>query len=76
VFFVDELERSAKVNPSRHVIDRDGEVQRRRMRDGSEFRVVKVFYEPAALTARLEGLGWAIQIESTPRLIYGTGRAR
>ena len=34
----------------------------RRLTDGSTFRVVKHFLEPAELTARLRGLGWECTI--------------
>jgi demethylmenaquinone methyltransferase/2-methoxy-6-polyprenyl-1,4-benzoquinol methylase len=37
---------------------------RRRLADGSEHRVVKVFPEPAALTASLTELGWAARVWS------------
>ncbi|NUR48716.1 MAG: class I SAM-dependent methyltransferase [Hamadaea sp.] len=39
----------------------DGVVERR-LTDGSTFRVVKHFLEPAELTARLRGLGWECTI--------------
>lgn len=34
----------------------------RRLDDGSEHRVVKVFYDPATLTGRLAELGWSAQV--------------
>ncbi len=40
-----------------HRPDRSGAVERR-LNDGREFRVVKVFYEPAVLERRLHSLGW------------------
>jgi hypothetical protein len=35
---------------------------RRRLRDGSEYRVVKLFYSPAELAASLAELGWTATI--------------
>lgn len=56
-----------------HVLpDRDAGVVTRRLNDGREFRIVKVFWEPAALTARLDGLDWAARLAQTPRyFVYG-----
>ena len=45
----------------------------RRLRDGSEHRVVKVYYSPAALAARLAELGWSARIrETSTPLLVGT----
>jgi SAM-dependent methyltransferase len=45
----------------------------RRLRDGSEHRVVKVFYSPAELAARLAELGWSASIhEAGVGLLVGT----
>jgi SAM-dependent methyltransferase len=47
----------------------------RRLPDGSDRRVVKVFYSPAELTARLAKLGWAASIrESSLGVLVGTAR--
>jgi SAM-dependent methyltransferase len=47
----------------------------RRLRDGSEHRVVKVFYSPAELAARLAELGWSASIrEADVGLLVGTAR--
>lgn len=49
----------------------------RRLRDGSEHRVVKVFYSPAELAARLTELGWTASIRETrDPLLVGTARPR
>jgi SAM-dependent methyltransferase len=47
----------------------------RRLRDGSQHRVVKVYYTPGELAARLAELGWSTEIRetSTPVLV-GTAR--
>jgi hypothetical protein len=47
----------------------------RRVRDGSEHRVVKVFYSPAELAVRLAELGWSATIrEASVGLLVGTAR--
>jgi demethylmenaquinone methyltransferase/2-methoxy-6-polyprenyl-1,4-benzoquinol methylase len=47
----------------------------RRLRDGSDHRVVKVYYSPAELTARLAGLGWTASIrQAGVGLLVGTAR--
>jgi SAM-dependent methyltransferase len=47
----------------------------RRLRDGSDHRVVKVYYSPAELTARVAELGWTASIrEASVGLVVGTAR--
>jgi demethylmenaquinone methyltransferase/2-methoxy-6-polyprenyl-1,4-benzoquinol methylase len=47
----------------------------RRLRDGSEHRVVKVFHAPAILAAARAELGWESQVGSVgPILIAGTAQ--
>jgi demethylmenaquinone methyltransferase/2-methoxy-6-polyprenyl-1,4-benzoquinol methylase len=48
-----------------------GGVVRRRLNDGREFDIVKIFYEPDDLRARLGG-GWRGYVRATPKyFIYG-----
>lgn len=55
--------------------DADAGVVTRKLNDGREFRVVKIFHEPAALNARLAGLGFKAGIARTPRyFIHGAAR--
>lgn len=50
----------------------DAGVVTRKLNDGREFRIVKWFWEPQALTARLAKLGWSAAIVQTPAyFIYG-----
>ena len=45
----------------------------RRLRDGSEYRAVKMFYSPAELAAKLAGLGWTATIrEVAVPILAGT----
>lgn len=56
-----------------HVLPgRERGVVTRKLNDGREFRIVKVFYEPAALAAKLDALGWDAKLAQTPHyFIYG-----
>jgi SAM-dependent methyltransferase len=48
-------------------------VSERRLEDGRTFHVVKVFYEPSDLQARLEGLGWSASVSKTATFfLYGS----
>lgn len=48
----------------------------RRLDDGREFQIYKLFYEPANLQDRLMGLGWECEIsETTTFFIYGHGKS-
>ena len=49
---------------------------RRRLGD-REYTIVKVFYEPEGLEAKLNGLGWEAGVRSAgDDLLHGTARAR
>jgi trans-aconitate methyltransferase len=56
-----------------HVLTgRETGIVTRKLNDGREFRIVKVFYQPAELAAKLEPLGWKSHLVQTPRyFIYG-----
>jgi len=56
-----------------HVLPgRDASIVGRKLNDGREFRIVKVFYEPAALAAKLAPLGFRADLSQTARyFIYG-----
>jgi 2-polyprenyl-3-methyl-5-hydroxy-6-metoxy-1,4-benzoquinol methylase len=51
------------------------EIIQRRLGDGSQYRLVKVFVDPAELTARLHALGWSCRIRRD-RDDWVTGEAR
>jgi SAM-dependent methyltransferase len=57
--------------------DRHAGIVTRRLDDGREFRIVKVFHEPAALDARLAQLGLESHFAQSARyFIYGAVRER
>ena len=57
-----------------HVLTAQGDgVVTRRLNDGREFRIVKMFYEPADLTERLRQIGWNAALDRTANyFIYGS----
>jgi ubiquinone/menaquinone biosynthesis C-methylase UbiE len=61
MFFTDDAHRDA----DELEFGEDSPLVRRRLNDGSPFRVVKVPYEPAQLEARLRELGWEITVTAT-----------
>jgi hypothetical protein len=71
-FLIDNRRDPTRPPTDPYVIDEADDVQRRRLSDGSEHRVVKVFYEPAQLAERLRQLGWDSQLVGTLRFIYGS----
>jgi hypothetical protein len=58
-----------------HVLpERSATVLQRRLNDGREYRVYKVFYDGDELTRRLADLGWRFEIEETRNyFMYGAG---
>ena len=55
--------------------DRHAGIVTRKLDDGREFRIVKVFWEPMTLADRLRGLGFEADIGATARyFVYGSAR--
>lgn len=72
VFFVDNRGVAEASRPEAPV-DRARTTERRSLNDGRTFEIVKVYYEPRSLTARLEPLGWRAALRVTDNFfIYGT----
>jgi SAM-dependent methyltransferase len=57
-----------------HVLPGQGDaVVTRRLNDGREFRIVKLFYEPVDLSERLRRIGWNAALDCTANyFIYGS----
>jgi hypothetical protein len=71
VFFVDSLAEQGATARDQAPLDDSG-VTRRRLNDGREFDIVKVYYEPASLERRLQALGWTGWIRASGRhFLYG-----
>ena len=60
-----------------HVLPgRDAGVVTRKLNDGREFRIVKLFYRPEELAAKLSALGWRAEIRQTEHyFIHGQASA-
>jgi demethylmenaquinone methyltransferase/2-methoxy-6-polyprenyl-1,4-benzoquinol methylase len=74
VAFVEEDDRAADYDDV-YPID-DVPAARRRLADGREFEIVKVFWRPEELEERLRSSGWDITVRRFgPTYLYGTGRS-
>jgi SAM-dependent methyltransferase len=71
VFLIDNR-RPERSWPTADVVDETPDVQHRTLNDGSAHRLVKIFYEPDNLAARMAELGWRAEIAATSLFIYGT----
>jgi SAM-dependent methyltransferase len=76
VFFIDSSRHDLASAVDHKLSDPEDPTMLRRLADGSEYRIVKRFYEPEPLRQRLAGLGWKIEVHSTSSFfIYGHGSA-
>jgi SAM-dependent methyltransferase len=66
VFFIDSLDDPTSSALDHPLPDASG-IAHRRLNDGREFNVVKIFYEPAVLERRLHQLGWSGRAASSGR---------
>src|SRR5262245_58686248 len=72
VAFVDEDDRVAHFDDVR--VAAGVPVARRSLRDGREFEIVKVFWEPQELATKLRELGWNISVRRVAdSFLYGVG---
>ena len=70
-FFIDSLFEPTSTAVDHQTPDRSGSAQRR-LNDGREFRIVKLFYEPAALEKQLIEKGWQGWVRSSGNFfLYG-----
>jgi demethylmenaquinone methyltransferase/2-methoxy-6-polyprenyl-1,4-benzoquinol methylase len=56
------------------VVEYGQDLHRRRLGNGSEYRVVKVMYEPDELETAIEREGWRVELAGTRRFIFGRAR--
>ncbi|MFN8484663.1 MAG: class I SAM-dependent methyltransferase [Anaerolineae bacterium] len=74
VFFIDSL-----FNPTGSAFNQsfgavDESLQVRKLNDGRQFTIYKVYYDPAQLPARLADLGWDARVYQTANyFLYGAG---
>jgi demethylmenaquinone methyltransferase/2-methoxy-6-polyprenyl-1,4-benzoquinol methylase len=75
VFFVDSQYEPMSTAKDHHWEGEQATMVTRRLNDGREFRIVKVFYKPDLLAEQLYELGWNLTIEETAHyFIYGHGQ--
>ena len=74
LFFVDSQRDPSTTTSDQPLPEREQPWLTRRLNDGREYPVVKLFYEPDALQARFAAWGLQVHVEGTERFfIYGTG---
>ena len=76
VFLVDSRDDPAPLPAATDpiVVEYGPDLHRRRLNDGSEYRVVKVLYEPDELQGLMERGGWRVALDGTRRFIFGSAR--
>lgn len=70
VFFVDALYDDTSTARDHRLEGAHAATLTRRLNDGREYRIVKVFHEPEALARRLASLGWDVSVTPTGRYFY------
>ena len=65
VFLVDSRYETTSTARDHQLGPADAGRVKRRLKDGSEYEIVKIFYHPAELSARLRGLGWWARLHET-----------
>ncbi len=74
VFFVDSRHEPSSTAVDHRLPEREATTLRRRLNDGREFQIYKLFYEPEDLAARLRDLGWRFEARQTGHyFLYGSG---
>jgi len=74
VFFVDSLGPEAPEEKRRLGWTPGDHTMLRRLNNGREFQIYKIFYEPDELAMRLDEMGWNISLGATENhLLYGFG---
>ncbi len=74
-FFVDSVRESQSTAVDHKLSNEDdGETLVRKLNDGREFRIFKLFYKPHELEARLKALGWDAKVNQTETFfLHGSG---
>jgi demethylmenaquinone methyltransferase/2-methoxy-6-polyprenyl-1,4-benzoquinol methylase len=73
VFFADSLLEQTSTARDHAPVDASG-IARRKLNDGREFDIVKIFYQPEHLETRLRASGWNATVRSTGKFFF-YGRA-
>jgi demethylmenaquinone methyltransferase/2-methoxy-6-polyprenyl-1,4-benzoquinol methylase len=75
-FLVDNRRDPTRPFAEHNVLAESEGVQRRTLNDGSEHRLVKIFYEPEELAERLAAQDWGAEVAGTRWFIYGSAQPR
>jgi SAM-dependent methyltransferase len=74
-FFVDSRYEPTSTAKDHRLPDRSATTLTRRLNDGREFQIYKIFYDAKALQGRLADLGWDAEVSQTADyFLYGWGR--
>ena len=74
VFFIDSRFEQTSTAKNHTLENPDDTVIKRKLNDGREFNIVKIFYQPTELEAKLRKTGWKITAAETPQyFLYGQG---
>lgn len=77
VFFIDSLYSETSTASDHRLEGHEATTLTRRLNDGQEFHIVKVFYQPENLAAQLEALGWQVQARATAHyFLYGSAERK
>jgi SAM-dependent methyltransferase len=76
VFFIDSLRTATATATDQALSMPDDSICTRRLKDGREFQIVKIFHDPASLARRLESLGWQASVEPTGEFFFYGSAAR
>ncbi len=77
VFFIDSLYSETSTASDHRLEGQEATTLTRRLNDGQEFRIVKVFYQPEKLADQLAALGWQAQVQATAHyFLYGSARRK
>jgi demethylmenaquinone methyltransferase/2-methoxy-6-polyprenyl-1,4-benzoquinol methylase len=73
VFFIDSRHEQTSTATDHKLPHPESTVLTRRLNDGREFQIYKVFHDPAELAGQLRQLGWQVDIRQTDHyFIYGS----
>ncbi len=75
VFFIDSLYTQESTASNQMLRDEKDTIVSRVLNDGSEYEIVKVFYDPDQLQKDLNNIGWKIKVKTSGKyFLYGHGR--
>lgn len=77
IFFIDSLHAPASAAKDHQYPKKSQTIAKRRLNNGREYEIIKVFYEPEELENKLLDLGWVISVMKTKNyFLFGTGKFR